>query len=529
MIATVTFALSGCGGFSPNDAIGTPRYMTTLAVLSEYLTPFDDAPSQEPRWLDVGDNPYAITGTFESFIYPPETVLLRYTTQETPLAFTVEAPRHALKPNFCYQIKLEGPSKPWERDPGGKDFVNAQLGYNGRWWCDTCNASLDDNTVNTHMRRSHYVKGYLLFGFIVTDADGGVNQTVVVDSSYHVIWKSSQRSRGANDGPITAISRTITPDGWAYDTDCSINEQLYTEWESSRPLPGDLVLAEGAYNGVQLRLTEESFHSTNPLLGGEWRTVLVADDLGFVIGEEPTVYSWASAASHGTSTELAVPCSEGWVESRSACISTLLVTCSEPIDPVTVDTGCVQITGVTNLDQSSLVKAVTVEGDGKVLRIALSAALPDQDSYTLTISGPCDLAGNPLGGDRNILLHELHGDANGNGTVDIGDLLAVRGRFGTAVDEDSARYDVNRNGTIDIGDMLYVRSNFGHQLPIARYTSLNRSASERLVDLSGRPDRPTQLLEAVQPDVRVLHAGRVRFEDRTRGRATDGPAVRPGE
>ncbi len=465
MIATVTFTLSGCGGFSPNDATGTPRYVTTLAVLSEYLTPFDDAASQDPRWLDVGDNSYAITGTFESFSYPPDTVLLRYTTQETPLAFTVEAPTHALKPNFCYQIKLEGPSKPWEGDPSGDDFVNAQLGYNGRWWCDTCNASLDDNTVNTHMRRSHYVKGYLLFGFIVTDADGSVNQTVVVDSSYHVIWKSSQRSRGANDGPITVVSRIIAPDGWAYDAACSIDEQLYAEREPNRPLPSDLVLADGAYSGVQLRLTEESFHSTNPLLGGEWRTVLVADNLGFVIGEEPTVQTWASAAIHGSSTELAVACWEGWAEARSCGIRTLLVTCSEPLDPATVDTDCVQITGVTSLDQSSLVNAVTIEGDGSVMRVELSAVLPDQDSYTFTISGPCDLAGNPLGGDRDILLHELHGDTNGNGIVDIGDMLAVRGRFGTVVDEDSARYDVNCSGTIDIGDMLYVRGNFGHRLP----------------------------------------------------------------
>ena len=378
-VVTVGLSLAGCGSLSPNGATGTIEYVTTQAVLSEYLSPFEDSASQTPRWLDVGDNPYV--NTFQSFSYLPDTILLQYTTQETPLMFAIAAPVHSLKPNFCYQVKLEGPSKPWESDPSGNDFVNAQLGYNGRWWCDTCNATLDDRTVSMHMRRSHYVKGYLLFGFIVTDGDGRVDQTVVVDSSYHVVWKTSQRSRGANDGPNTLVNRTIAPDGWAYDTSYGIAEQLYAEWEPDRPLPGDLALAAGAYNGVQLRLTEESFHSTHPL-GGNWRTVLVADGLSFVIGEEPS-----PSESHDLAvTAVDVPRKPGVGQVASVAV-TVLNEGTGPEAPVTVslhdDTAGLQVGEETVVSLASGGTATvtfdwTPSATGVNVLIAEVASVPDE-------------------------------------------------------------------------------------------------------------------------------------------------------
>jgi len=181
----------------------------------------------------------------------------------------------------------------------------------------------------------------------------------------------------------------------------------------------------------------------------------------------PSIQGRASAATHGSIGELACLCSEGWVESRVCGISCLLVSCSEPLDPATVTTGCVEIIGVTGGDQSSLVNAVTLEGDGSVVRIALSGVLPNPDRYTVSLSGIEDLAGNGLEGDCSIALISLHGDATGNLKVDIGDMLAVRARSGMAVDIATARYDVNCNGVIDIGDMLAVRSRYGSVPPPA--------------------------------------------------------------
>jgi hypothetical protein len=181
----------------------------------------------------------------------------------------------------------------------------------------------------------------------------------------------------------------------------------------------------------------------------------------------PTILSWASAATHGSIGELACLCSEGWGESRVSGIGCLLASCSEPLDPATVTTDRVGIIGVNSGDQSSLVEAVTLEGDGSVVRIALSGVLPNPDRYTVSLSGIEDLAGNGLEGDCSIALISLHGDATGNLTVDIGDMLAVRARFGMAVDTATARYDVNCNGVIDIGDMLAVRSRYGSVPPPA--------------------------------------------------------------
>jgi hypothetical protein len=244
------------------------------------LHPFADDPNQKPRWMNIADYLYA--SSFRStFRYPDNTVTLTYTTQEAPLRFTVRAPYRTLKPDFCYQMKIEGPRQPWSNDPTGDDFVNYQLGSNGRWWCDSCNASLADGQVAAHA--GHYVKGYLYFDFLVTDRNGAAQQTATVSNSYHVTWKTSQRARAANDGRVRSCLVAGTKDGWAYDRNRrAVTVGLYGEWEPGRALPGTLALAPGSYGGVEFRLTEESFHSSNPH-GGTWRTVMSAPNLSFVI------------------------------------------------------------------------------------------------------------------------------------------------------------------------------------------------------------------------------------------------------
>jgi len=279
-LAVVISGLSGCG-----SAPGGP-WDGSEAVVNTYLRPFADNPSQSPRWMDTADNLYS--SAFQmTYAYPEGAVRLDYTTQETPLRFIVTAGRHALKPNFCYQMKIEGPAKQWGGDPTGSDLVNYQLGSSGRWWCDTCNKSLTDADVSSGAHTGHLVKGYLYFDFLVTGADGSVEQTSAADSSYHVTWKTSQRGRTANDGVVRTYTVVAGSDGWAYDRSRrSKTIGLYGEWEPGRPLPGQVALAAGTYSGVQFRLTEESFHSSNPS-GGNWRTVMVADMPDFEISGAP--------------------------------------------------------------------------------------------------------------------------------------------------------------------------------------------------------------------------------------------------
>jgi hypothetical protein len=283
-LAFGVFLLAGCG--SSVGSVGGGRDVTSDWATT-CLVPFDDNPNQTPRWMDIADNLYS-SGFQQSFAYPDNTVELQYTTQETPLRFAVTAGHHALKPNFCYQMKLEGPSQAWSGDVDGSDFVNYQLGSNGRWWCDTCNTALTDAQVLSGQHNGHNVKGYLYFDFLVTGLDGSVNQTSTANSSYHVTWKTSQRSPTANDGPVRTYSVVADPDGWAYDRKHrSKTIGLYGEWEPGRALPGQVALAPETYSGVQFRLTEESFHSANPS-GGNWRTVMVAYLPSFVISGSAT-------------------------------------------------------------------------------------------------------------------------------------------------------------------------------------------------------------------------------------------------
>jgi len=279
-------AMIGCGG-TPE---GEYRMARPMDIVDRFLEPFIDNDGQTPRWMDVADYLYSPAIQQVDTLYGAGLVQLSYTTLESPLKFTVSAPPQTLKPNFCYQMKLEGPSQAWVGDPDGADFANAQLGYNGRWWCDTCNQSLNDKTVKVHMRKHHHVKGYLYFDFLVTDHEGKADYSAEVNNSYHVTWKTVQQAPAGNDGPVRwhEVIANKTEAGWAYDQDYpTTSVGVYGQWEPDRPLPGGVQLANGTYEGVEFRLTEESFHSTAPL-GGNWRTVMRAGDLSFTIGGPAT-------------------------------------------------------------------------------------------------------------------------------------------------------------------------------------------------------------------------------------------------
>jgi len=277
-LLTMAALLAGCGGSL------TPE--RSLSSQSIYLSPFSDNASQTPRWRDIAD--YLYTTSFRSKFQYTDAVLLSYTTQETPLRFGISAPQRSLKPNFCYQMKLEGPSQPWSNQPQGADFVNYQLGSSGRWWCDTDSRSLTDGDVASGAHNGHLVKGYLYFDFAVTNRDGSAYQSSTVTNSYHVTWKTSQRSRTANDGPVRTYTVVATSDGWAYSgKNRTVTVGVYGEWEPGRSPPGSVALASGMYSGVQFRLTEESFHSRLPY-GGNWRTVLLASLPEFQIGSPLT-------------------------------------------------------------------------------------------------------------------------------------------------------------------------------------------------------------------------------------------------
>jgi hypothetical protein len=243
----------------------------------------------DERWMDVADQLYS-TSFQASYNYSQATVSVQYVMVGETLTGVLTAQN--LKPNFAYQLKLVG-------TPGTED--NERIGLVGRWWEQewagsgwTDGANLNDkgdgsspnpNDVIYFARRDienatsdtgyHYkYTGYLVFAYFVTDSNGDATVFFESGSSYHVLWKISQRTPEADDGSIDTV--TFDPAGTepAYDVDyASQTISVYGEWER---LPmGSVNLAAGDYE-CQMVLTEESFHGTDPL-EGNWAAVMTTD------------------------------------------------------------------------------------------------------------------------------------------------------------------------------------------------------------------------------------------------------------
>ena len=253
-----------------------------------YFSSSEFAESDE-RWMDIADQVYS-SSYQESYDYSQATVSIRYSIVGETLSGILVAQN--LKPNFAYQLKLVG-------TPGTVD--NEFIGFAGRWWQEEWDGStwvngqnLNDKgdgsspnpnddiylarksiTDSTSPTGLHYrYTGYLLLGYFITDSNGDATVYFETGSSYHVLWKTGQRTPVADDGPIE--TSTFDPDGSepAYDVDYSSQTiSVFGEWER---LPmGSVDLAIGNYD-CQMALTEESFHGTGTL-EGNWAAVMAAD------------------------------------------------------------------------------------------------------------------------------------------------------------------------------------------------------------------------------------------------------------
>jgi len=235
----------------------------TLGAIGDVTT----WPGTPYRWWDIADNEYGATYQ-SSFDYSQPTVTLAYDAAASTFTGTLTAA--GLKPNFAYQMKLVG-------TPRVDDWANEQIGYAGRWWRQQPNpGNTNDADYAANKNDPAYIfQGYLLFDFFVTDDQGNATVSFAADSSYHVLWKTAQRSPTINDGPVTttAFDPAI---GAFYDTNYDpATVGIYAEWQTGRALPGQLVLPAGDYT-CQFILTEESFHSTSDL-GGYWAGAMGGD------------------------------------------------------------------------------------------------------------------------------------------------------------------------------------------------------------------------------------------------------------
>jgi len=226
-------------------------------------------PEQSWRWLDALDQPYSdkFRKTFD-YAQADVTVSL----PKVGAVFSGRLSAKKLKPNFAYQMKLVGmPPSVWGEK--GDAASNLRLGKLGRWWRrgeQGGNAYVFDEGDKSKL------EAYLLFGYFVTDAQGKAEVDLRLDSSYHVLWKTSQWPPAKEDGRPT--SHKIVARAGAYGYDRAFPDgvlKLYAEAQYGRPPRGTVELPVGRYRCFLL-LTEESFHAWGGGDGGDWAAALAA-------------------------------------------------------------------------------------------------------------------------------------------------------------------------------------------------------------------------------------------------------------
>ena len=246
-------------------------------------------PNSAYRWMDVADQPYRVAFQ-NSYTYDNAHVQVTYNTIGRQLVGTLTATN--LKPNFAYQFKLIGESTYKLGD--ANDGCNELIGLNGRWWEQEWTGSAwtagwnlnnkGDGSFPNPNDNTYYAKrnttdgtsptglnykytGYRVFEYFITDSTGSASFSYTVNNCYHVLFKTTQVTPGANDGPVVTRTFDVNPAVHTqYDTDYPEKTVgIFGEWER---LPKNGVgLRPGDYACYML-LTEESFHGSG--LQGWW-------------------------------------------------------------------------------------------------------------------------------------------------------------------------------------------------------------------------------------------------------------------
>jgi len=269
----------------------TTAYAATAPLSAVYWD------SAHQRWRDAPTTPYA-AGKIATYDYASATVVFAYADHGPTIGGSFTG--NDLKPNFAYQVKLNGkPAHFWGSE--GDDLANERIGFAGRWWLNKVEKTTGTVVSGWNSNDTEYLawkaqdfsdgvydyvfEGYLLFAYLVTDEDGQVARDLTIDSSFHVLWKTEQRTPGPNDSPPTPHIFVVNQaSDWYASTQSDEQRSIYAEWEPTRALPGELALPDGTY-AVRLFLTEESFHeSASSPPSGSWATVMTHDDVEFTIG-----------------------------------------------------------------------------------------------------------------------------------------------------------------------------------------------------------------------------------------------------
>jgi len=300
-LGALAVAVAGCGGTGRDPSAGRHLGLPPLGTMDVGPYPLTD---QYYRYRDMLDHRYLAAPTNGSYDGCYDTLgLVTYSLiGGKTLQGTLTA--HGLKQHFAYQIKLEGqPTEPypWTTSPNSaENWSNKQIGSVGRWWCNDCGWNVTDSELRKH--RGHWILGYLLFDFLMTDISGSATQPLYLDSSFHVVWRTDQRPPNRTlDGKPRPHS--VTYGSGVYESPSPFPDQtiyVYAEGESQRPRPGRVTLPAGSYR-CRLLLTEESFHNVPPDLPYTWGQTYYPDG-GFwahALSDEAFAFTISGGPPHG--------------------------------------------------------------------------------------------------------------------------------------------------------------------------------------------------------------------------------------
>lgn len=111
---------------------------------------------------------------------------------------------------------------------------------------------------------------------------------------------------------------------------------------------------------------------------------------------------------------------------------------------------------------ASSVPDVALDADGTLVTLTFEVLKANAPTFTLLEMHLSDVEDAPLGTIvQNDTLTLRVVDVNGDGTVNILDLVFVAGQFGVPVTEANRAADVNRDGAINILDLTHIAQHFG--------------------------------------------------------------------
>ncbi|MEE8470038.1 MAG: hypothetical protein V3S51_01770, partial [Dehalococcoidia bacterium] len=208
LVAAVPVGASGVAGAKkPSRPPGQGKKAQATVQLQD-IDSGTTSPTGVYRWLDIADQAYG-EAYRTSYDYTQATVKVSYGVVDGVLRGKLTG--RNLKPNFAYQVKLVG-------TPEADADANEHIGLVGRWWRAEWNGfewtdgqnsndadyiaghEIADSTSPTNLR--YRFTGYMVFDYFITNKAGKASLEFQVDSSYHVLRKTTQRARTGDDGPI---------------------------------------------------------------------------------------------------------------------------------------------------------------------------------------------------------------------------------------------------------------------------------------------------------------------------------------